>query len=257
MPFVKINCSALPDTLLESELFGHVKGAFTGAIKDKVGRFELANGGTIFLDEIGDISPALQTRLLRVLQERTFERVGDSKSIKVDVRIISATNQDLQSKIADKTFREDLYYRLKVMDIHIPPLHKRPEDIPLLVNYFIKQFNRRFSKKIQGVDDNVTRIFQNYMWPGNIRELEHIIERAFVVCRQPVIGEEDLPTELRDHSITTKKKIYSKQNLSERDELHEALESNNWIISKAANQLGWSRSTIYRRMNQYGFKKGE
>ncbi len=225
--------------------------------KTRLDVFELANGGTIFLDEIGDISPALQTRLLRVLQERTFEKVGDSKSIKVDVRVVSATNQDLHSKIIDKSFREDLYYRLKVMDIHIPPLCERPEDIPLLVSYFIKQFNRRFSKKIRGIDDKVTRVFLNYPWPGNVRELEHVIERAFVICRQPVIGEGELPSELLAHSVKTKKNILSGQKQSERDELHDALERSSWIISKAANLLGWSRSTIYRRMNQYGFKKGE
>ena len=195
-PLVKVNCSTLTESLLESELFGHVKGAFTGAIKDKVGRFEKADGGTIFLDEISDLSPKIQLQLLRVLQEMEFERVGDSTPIKVDVRVVAATNRDLHAKIKEGAFREDLYYRLKVVELHMPPLRERREDIPLLVDHFIKKFNMKLNKDIATVSPGADRLLMSYAWPGNVRELEHALEHAILLSRTPVIEVGDLPAEL-------------------------------------------------------------
>ena len=199
-PLVKVNCSALTESLLESELFGHVKGAFTGATSDKVGRFQAADGGTIFLDEIGDISPGMQVRLLRVLQEREFERVGESRPIHVDVRIIAATHQDLAAGVRRGTFRMDLFYRLKVVGIQLPPLRERREDLPLLVEQFLARFNRKFGRTVGGVDDEVLRLFLSHPWPGNVRELEHAIEHAFILCRGQRLLPEHLPAEIRTGS---------------------------------------------------------
>lgn len=196
-PLIKVNCSALSENLLESELFGHVKGAFTGAIQDKVGRFQRADGGTILLDEIGDISPSIQLRLLRVLAEKEFERVGDSTPVKIDVRIVAATNQDLREKIRRGEYREDLYYRLRVVELTSPPLRKRREDLPLLVDHFLDKFNQQFNKKIVAVSADVMKLFMDYPWPGNVRELEHCLEHAFVLCRQSIIGVNDLPPEFK------------------------------------------------------------
>jgi len=192
-PLITVNCSALPENLLESELFGHVKGAFTGAIKDSQGRFQAAHGGTILLDEIGDISPRIQLKLLRALEENEFERVGESVSIKVDARVIACTNRDLKKKVRLGEFREDLYYRLKVVEVPLPPLRERIEDIPLLVDHFCHVFNKRFKKSIEGLSDEVFRAFMNHQWPGNIRELEHSIEHAFVLCRGPIISLDHIP----------------------------------------------------------------
>ena len=196
MPFVEVSCGALPETLLESELFGHVKGAFTSAIKDRIGRFELAHGGTIFLDEIDSISPMLQVKLLRVLQEKEFEKVGDTKTQKVDIRIIAATNQDLETLIQQSKFREDLFYRLNVINIKIPPLRDRKGDIPYLAEHFMNKFDQRFDKSIKKFDRNVMDRFFNYSWPGNIRELENIIERAVVLAQADNISINDLPYHL-------------------------------------------------------------
>ncbi|MBF0272391.1 MAG: sigma 54-interacting transcriptional regulator [Magnetococcales bacterium] len=195
-PLVKVNCAALQDNLLESELFGHVKGAFTGAVRDRPGRFEAAAGGTIFLDEIGDISLSMQTRLLRILQEKELERVGDSRTIRVDVRVVAATNKDLAEQIRLGRFREDLYFRLNVVEINVPPLRKRLDDIPVLVNHFIQKFNRKYEKSIVGVQDSVMELLLQYPWPGNIRELENAIEHAFVVCRLNTIRIKHLPKSL-------------------------------------------------------------
>lgn len=192
-PFLRVNCAALSESILESELFGHVKGAFTGAVKDRVGRFEAANGGTILLDEIGDISPRLQLRLLRVLQEKEFERVGDSRPIRTDVRVIASTNQNLEKRIQEGAFRQDLYYRLNVVRIELPALRERREDIPLLVEHFIRRFNRQFKREITGLSPEAMQIFMQYPWPGNIRELENAIERSFIVCHDAVILPEHLP----------------------------------------------------------------
>ncbi len=247
---VKVNCSALSENLLESELFGHVRGSFTGAIRNKVGRFEIADGGTIFLDEISDISPKIQVELLRVLQEKEFERVGDSTTKKVDVRVVTATNQDLSEKVRRGEFREDLYYRLNVMKIELPPLRKRREDIPLLTDYFLEKFNRKFNKEIRSVSDDVKKIFMNYPWPGNVRELEHAIEHAFILCRQPVITVDHLPPELMNFNV---KDISCRNDgkAGDAQAVIQALEKSAWNKTKAAMLLGISRRSIYRKIKEY------
>jgi PAS domain S-box-containing protein len=255
-PLVKVNCAALSENLLESELFGHVRGAFTGAFKDKVGRFQRADGGTLFLDEIGDISPRMQLRLLRALEAMEFERVGDSTPIKVDVRIVTATNQNLQSKVASGEFRQDLYYRLKVVEIHLPPLRERKDDIPLLANYFLARFNTKFKKNINGISSDTWKAFLHYPWPGNVRELENTLEHAFIRCHQDVITVDHLPHELQ----AKHDELPAWKNLSEEQEalaLQRALQSARWNKSKAANLLGISRRTIYRKMEKFGFVSRE
>ena len=194
---ITVNCSALSESLLESELFGHIKGAFTGAIRNRIGRFEEADGGTIFLDEIGEISPFIQIKLLRVLQQKEIERVGESRKRKINIRIIAATNKDLYELVKERRFREDLYYRLKVFPINLPPLRKRKDDIPLLVNHFIDINNKNTGKQIQGISQPAMSIFMNYPWPGNVRELENSIEHAFVLCDGDRIDVLDLPEEVR------------------------------------------------------------
>src|SRR5262249_50612447 len=195
-PFVKVNCAALAPTLLESELFGHVKGAFTNAIKDKVGRFEAAHGGTLFLDEIGDLDVALQVKLLRVLQEKTFERVGSSEPVRVDVRLIAATHQDLEALIRSGRFRQDLYYRLNVISIAVPPLRERSEDIAELATHFVRLHAARLGREPPRLDDDGLATLKGYAWPGNIRQLENVMERAVVICEGPVITLDDLPAEV-------------------------------------------------------------
>lgn len=197
-PFVKVHCGALPENLLESELFGHEKGAFTGATARRKGRFELANGGTIFLDEIGDISPAVQIKLLRVLQEREFERVGGEETIKTDIRIISATNKNLKQAVQDKIFREDLYYRLNVVELAIPPLRERKEDIPLLADFFLKNFSNKYNKQIKSFETEAMKKLLIYAWPGNIRELQNSIETAVVLSKDQEISVDVLPAHLQD-----------------------------------------------------------
>jgi len=250
-PFVKINCSALSENLLESELFGHVKGAFTGAVRNKAGRFEKAHGGTILLDEIGDISPRMQLRLLRILQEGEFERVGESGVRKVDVRVLAATNSDLRQKIKSDEFREDLFYRLKVVEIKLPPLRERKEDIPLLVKSFIDKYNKKFMKNITGISDEVIAAFLAYPWPGNIRELEHVIEYGFILCRDyckdRVMGLHHLPWELREE----REDEAGGAEKDERTLIIEALEKTSWNKAKAARRLGISRSTIHRKISAY------
>ena len=253
-PLVKVNCSALAENLLESELFGHVKGAFTGAIKDKEGRFEAANRGTIFLDEIGDLSPGLQVKFLRVLQEKEFERVGDTTPIKVDVRVIAATNQDLQEKVRRGEFREDLYYRLKVVKVTLPPLRERPEDIPLLVDHFCKSFNKKLKKNIRGVSDQVLRTFMYYPWPGNVRELMHALEHAYILSQDPVITVDDLPSEIRDYSKSKIPFLKDKSTLQP-EEIIQALEKTDWNKAKASRLLGVSRQTLYRKIEDYKIVK--
>lgn len=239
-PFVRVNCSALSEGLLESELFGHVKGAFTGAIKDRAGRFEQADSGTLFLDEIGDVTPAVQVKLLRVLQEREFERVGDSAPVKVDVRLIAATNKDLCKKVSAGEFREDLYFRLKVVELHMPPLRQRKEDIPLLIAHFLNNFSKEFNRDFQGVSAEVEKLFMDYYWPGNVRELKHVLERACIVCRQPVITVDDLPPELTAEDEDDGK---------DRELILQTLEKTGWNISKTARLLGMSRPTVYKRIS--------
>jgi len=256
-PLIKVNCSALSENLLESELFGHVKGAFTGAIRSRIGRFQAADGGTIFLDEIGDISPLIQLKLLRVLQEKEFERVGDTATQKVDVRVLTATNKDLKEKVRIGEFREDLFYRLKVVEIHLPPLRDRLEDIPLLFSHFCKQFNKIFNKEIDGMSDEVLRIMMEYHWPGNVRELQHAIEHAFVLCKDRTIAVDHLPPELKiiisSHNYSPKKKFLNATD--EAQAFLEALNKTGWNKAKAARLMGVSRPTLYKKMREYKLEK--
>ena len=253
-PFVKVNCSALSETLLDSELFGHVRGAFTGAIADKVGRFQKAHGGTLFLDEIGDISPAVQMRLLRVLQEGEFERVGESTPIKVDVRIIAATNQNLTEKISQGTFRHDLYYRLNVVRLVLPPLRERFDDLEQLVEHFVTKCNGKLGKNVSGTSEDVMMIFRSHPWPGNVRELEHVIEHAVIICKNGLITLQDLPEELHDsvqfpaksHSVNSIPFHSPKKHLTKVEAL--AIAGGN--KSRAADLLGISRRTLYRHLEK-------
>lgn len=248
--FVKINCSALAENLLESELFGHVKGAFTGAVKDREGRFKMADGGTLFLDEIGDISPLIQLKLLRVIQEKEFERVGEATPIKVDVRIIAATNCNLKEKVKQGDFREDLYYRINVVDFTIPPLRERREDIPLLADHFMETFNTRFKKQIEGFSNEVVNAFMSYSWPGNIRELEHAVEHGFVLCRDKTMLFEHLPVEIKDYITAGSPALKTKKTIEKHD-IIEALTKTGWNKSKAARLLGINRRTLYRKLKEH------
>lgn len=256
--FVAINCSALPEGVLETELFGHAKGSFTGAIRDHIGKFELANGGTLFLDEIGEISPAIQVKLLRVLEEREFQRVGDNRSIKVDIRLITATNKDLYKMVLEGAFRDDLYYRLSVFPLHLPPLRERVEDIPLLVSHFIRKFNNKMSKNIQGIADRVLEILESYSWPGNVRELANAVEHAFVHAKGALIHESDLPIRLVNAEIPAVKQTVSRPqarlDVVERQMIVRELESSNWRKATAAKRLGMSRATLWRKMEKYGIE---
>lgn len=257
MPFVPVNCSALSETLLESELFGHVKGAFTGANRDRIGRFEEADSGTLFLDEIGEISPLIQIKLLRVLQDRAVERVGESRRRDIDIRIITATNRDLFGLVADGGFREDLFYRLKVFPIHVPPLRDRKDDIPLLISHFIRMQNKKTGKSINGVTPGAMRIMMDYNWPGNVRELENAIEHAFVLCTDAYIDIFDLPVEIRQVelggarqpvgvSITkaTRKKLT-------RENLVEILDACDWNKAEVGRRVGLSRAAIWKYMKKW------
>ena len=253
-PFVTVNCSALAENLLESELFGHVKGAFTGAVKDAQGRFETAQGGTIHLDEIGDISPRIQLKLLRVLQEKEFEKVGDSVTIRADVRIVASTNKNLKQKVMQGEFREDLYYRLKVVEIRLPPLRDRLEDVPLLVDHFFQKFNRIFNKRIEKLADEVLGVFMGYHWPGNIRELEHTIEHAFVLCRENTIYLRHIPAEIRELSLPGVASA-RKPPETDRTDIEAMLKQTDWNVAKAARLLGMGRRTLYRRISDYNLTR--
>jgi PAS domain S-box-containing protein len=255
-PFVVLSCSSLSDNVLESELFGHVKGSFTGAISDRVGRFQKAEGGTIFLDEIGDISGAMQLRLLRVLEEREFERVGDSKTIKVNVRVIAATNQDLRRMVRNGKFREDLYHRLKVMEITVPPLRERRGDIPLLVDFFIEKLNVRLNKHIKFVSADVQKIFMYHKWTGNIRELYNTMEYAFTTCDNTVITIDNLPSDFKNIRARDRRpRRIETGKTNDRQQIVQALEKAGWNKSKAARLLGIHRVTIYKMMKKYGIKE--
>jgi two-component system, NtrC family, response regulator HydG len=247
---VKVNCSALPESLLESELFGHVKGAFTGAIRDHIGRFHRADHGTIFFDEIGDISPKVQLKLLRVLEEREFERVGSSTPTRVDVRVIAATNRDLMEKVSLREMREDLYYRLKVVEIRLPPLRDRREDIPLLVEHFREGFNLKFKKNIEAISADVLKVFLKHPWPGNVRELDHTMEHAFVLCNQDIITFEHLPPDFMSHPKGARHSADETRQADTRAIL-KALESTDWNKAKAARLLGIDRVTLYRKIKRY------
>jgi len=252
-PYVVVNCAALPETLLESELFGYVKGAFTDAKKDKPGRFALAEGGTIFLDEVGDIPFTLQAKLLRVLQEKEYEPLGAISPRKANVRIIGATNKDLLALMKEGRFREDLYYRLNVVKIELPPLSQRREDIPLLIEHFINHFNLKMGKKIQRVSQDVMDLLMRYDFPGNIRELENIIEHAFVLCRGAIIERDSLPKEFVQKA--EKKRVASAEERLRENEIkiiRETLEKYFGHRGRTAKELGIDKSTLWRKMKKYG-----
>lgn len=264
-PFVVVNCAALSDALLESELFGHVQGAFTGASRDKVGRFELAAGGTIFLDEIGDTSPAMQAKLLRVLQEKTFERVGEARTRRVDLRVLAATNRDLQKDVGAGRFREDLYYRLAVVPLRVPALRERKSDIPLLVDHFIEKYVRKYQSGadggFEGISNRALALLMEYDWPGNVRELEHAIEYALISTRDQRIERAFLPAAIRGladtgnglrPAVPSQEPGMETAAGGEGDGLRAALERNKWNVSRTAKELGISRTTLWRRMKRFG-----
>ena len=256
-PFVKVNCAAIPDTLLESELFGHEKGAFTGAVTNKPGRFEIAHQGTLFLDEIGEIPLHLQTKLLSVLQDKSFERLGGVKTMKVDVRIITATNQDLSSAVQSGTFRSDLFYRLNVVPIHVPPLRERKDDLIPLVNYLLDKFASKYGKKIGAISPEVMATFTNYDWPGNIRELENVMERMVVMSEIDSLSLDQVPPEIRGvvsrtEATTLKEKIETLSQVTEKQMVIDALSKTHQNRTQAAKLLGISRRTLQNKIKEYG-----
>ena len=251
-PFVRLNCAAIPFELLESELFGHEKGAFTGAITQRVGRFEAADGGTLFLDEVGDIALNLQAKLLRVLQEQEFERLGSTYTRRVDIRVIAATNQDLTAKVVEKQFRMDLYYRLNVFPIALPPLRRRVEDVPLLVTHFVEKFGTRMSKRISRISDHAMDALIRHNWPGNIRELQNYIERAVILTKGDVLQMPPLP------SLMLSKTEPTTLADAERNHILKALEESNWIVggkSGAAARLGLARTTLIAKIRKCGISR--
>ena len=251
-PFVAVNCGALPDALLESELFGYKKGAFTGAIRDKPGRFALAGDGTLFLDEIGEISPALQVRLLRVMQEREYEPLGATKSETSHARIIVATNRDLAAMVKNGEFRQDLYYRLNVITIELPPLRKRKEDIPLLVEHFVDRFNRLQNKAVSGFTPGAYSLLMAHDWPGNVRELENVVERAFILCTSRWVTPEHLPEELTGARPISAGPgdIHSVKRVVEEQSIMGALKRNSFNRAATARELGIHKTTLYRKMKE-------
>jgi transcriptional regulator with GAF, ATPase, and Fis domain len=255
-PLVKVNCAALPAALIESELFGHEKGAFTGALNRKAGRFELADGGTIFLDEIGDMPWELQAKLLRVLQEAEFERVGGVQTLKVNVRVIAATNVDLAATVAHGKFREDLFYRLNVFPLEIPPLRSRREDIPLLCAHFVRKYAAKLGKKIETISQEALTALQSYVWPGNIRELENVIERAAILSPGGVLA---IPDNLKNsHQFVSTFHATLKLEEVERHHIMRVLKGTNWKVSgknSASEQLGLNASTLRSRMQKLGIRK--
>lgn len=284
-PFIKVNCAAIPETLLEEELFGHEKGAFTGAHQQKPGKFEIANNGTVFLDEIGDMTLSTQTKILRVIQEREFERIGGIKPIKVDVRLIAATNMDLMKAISEGRFRAELYYRLNVMPIHLPPLRERQGDIPLLIEHFIKKYNKRFNKNVKGVMPEAGNILLKYNWPGNIRELENLIQRGVVLAKEEIdseiiisslpklnpaipitnpptspfakggqsgIKEEGDKEKLVAEALPMLKKVEKTKEDLEKEMILEALKMEKWRREETAKRLKISRKSLHNKMKKYG-----
>jgi formate hydrogenlyase transcriptional activator len=267
-PFVKLNCAAIPTGLLESELFGHEKGAFTGAIAQRIGRFEVADGGTIFLDEIGEIPLELQTKLLRVLQEREFERLGSSRTLRTDARLIAATNRDLEAMVGEQKFRPDLFFRLNVFPVHVPPLRERQGDIPLLVRHFTQQFSRRMNKVMETIPSATMDALCRYQWPGNIRELQNVVERAVIISTGPVLSVDvsdlSFPKDSRrvEQSVSKKSTTGVLHNVleeTERGHILEALQRCNWVVagpSGAAARLGMKRSTLQKRIHKLGIARG-
>jgi transcriptional regulator with PAS, ATPase and Fis domain len=270
-PFVEVSCGALPETLLEAELFGHTKGAFTGAVVDKPGRFLTADGGTIFLDEINSASPAFQVKLLRVLQERAFEPLGSSETRTVDVRVILASNVDLAALVAEQKFRQDLYYRINVVNIRLPSLRERPGDITLLSNHFLRQFTKDMGREILGFSDQAMAAMLRYSWPGNVRELENAVERAVVLCRRPQVDIEDLPETLHNLEprpgvarVSDEHEAYGRPTPlqlalegPERKIIEAALKRNDWNRQATAAELDINRTTLYKKMRKYQLDVGE
>jgi DNA-binding NtrC family response regulator len=260
-PFVEVACGALPENLLESELFGHVKGSFTGASVDKVGKFQQADGGTIFLDEIGTASTSMQIKLLRVMQELEFEQVGGTETFKVDTRIILATNEDLSQAVAEGRFRQDLYYRVNVINVELPSLRQRSSDIPMLAQHFLLKICEEENKSIEGFDAQATQALQQYGWPGNVRELQNIVERAVLLGKGPVLGMQDLPTHINScgqSSVSIPASSDGRQTLKEalegpeRQIILQCLKENNWNRNATADQLGVNRTTLYKKMKKLG-----
>ncbi len=262
-PFIEVNCGALPDTLLESELFGHTKGSFTGAFTDKPGKFEAADGGTIFLDEISTASPALQVKLLRVMQDSTFEKVGGNKTQKVNIRFILATNKDLQKEVQAGTFREDLFYRIHVMPMHLPPLRERVGDIDILIDHFMHVYASRMNKPLTGFSDRLKTVLRNYPWPGNVRELENSMERAVILAQGSVLDIEDFPKQVQaaatagpEGTAVEGEMLPLKKALEEPEKriIERTLESCNWNRQTAAAILKINRTTLYMKMKKYGLE---
>ncbi len=264
-PMIPVNCGAIPEELLESELFGHEKGAFTHAIRTRIGRFEMANGGTIFLDEIAEMSPQLQVKLLRVLQEQEFERLGGMRTIKCDVRIIAATNKDLEKAVDEGSFREDLYYRLKVIPIHIPPLRDRRSDIPLLIHHFLEQMNKAKKKDIKGISKEAVKVLTAYDWPGNVRELENVIERMVILAESDYLTVEDLPERIAKTQVSLKPisspipdegfSLSHAVSEYEKQLIISALEKTGWVKNRAAKLLKMNRTTLVEKIKKQGIER--
>ncbi|MEJ7553430.1 MAG: sigma 54-interacting transcriptional regulator, partial [Aquificaceae bacterium] len=242
-PFVKVNCAAIPESLLEAELFGYVKGAFTGAVKDKPGKVELAEGGTLFLDEIGDMPLPLQAKILHLVQEKEFERLGDTRTRKVNLRIIASTNKNLKELIKRGEFREDLYYRLSVVKLHLPPLRERKEDIPILIKHLLEKYTRKYARRLKGFSAEAMRLLLSYHFPGNVRELENIVEHAVITCRGSLINVEDIQIEVE---------TLQRDREEERERIKRVLEQVGGNRSLAARMLGMHRTTLWRKLRELG-----
>lgn len=271
-PFIKVNCGSIPETLLEAELFGHEKGAFTGAINRRKGRFELAHKGTIFLDEIGEISPKLQVALLRVLQDKEFQRVGGEETIKVDVRIITATNKNLEEEVKKGNFREDLFYRINIISIHVPPLRQRKTDIPILANFFLKKYTETHNKNIEGISEELMNLLLEYSWPGNVRELQNFMESSVIMCSENILTVSSIPPnyqtkllqpkvnlpQTHNKELDNEKVIYIKLGATlketEKKVIEKTLEAAEHNKSKAARILGITRKTLIMKMREYGIQ---
>lgn len=257
-PFVAVECASLPETLLESELFGHEKGAFTGAVQQRIGRFEAANGGTIFLDEISEIIPATQVKLLRVLEDRSFQRLGSSETLKTDIRVVAATNRDLAAYVKEGKFREDLFYRLNVVDIHLPPLAARAGDVPLLVAKFLSEFSTANGGRVTGISSDAMKMLESYSWPGNVRELRNVVEKMVVLSAGGELGVDDVPDEI----AATARHVRALPASGTLEDLEKArilsaLETCGGNRSRAAEQLGIARRTLYRKLEAYGIKESQ
>jgi transcriptional regulator with PAS, ATPase and Fis domain len=261
--FQAVNCAAINENLLESELFGHEKGSFTGAHAEKKGLFEVADRGTLFLDEIGELDIGMQAKLLRALQEREIRRVGGNRTIKVDVRVVAATNRDLRAMVADGRFRDDLYYRINVLSVDVPPLRERREDIPVLIDYFLKKHTRNTSRLVRGLTPDTTSLMHNYTWPGNVRQLESAIERAILLCEGDLITVDDLPLEVRQEARPAAEGAFKlpAEGISfedvERSLIMQAMEQTDYNITKSAKLLGLTFRTLQYRLEKFGIKKPE